>query len=126
MRHSGRPYSPESEAGLLDLERAYTYLARDRWFRHTTAQGRQFSQGAQCYNAGQDGANQQLEITFTPRTHELVCRAEDGQRETRLPLQGLTRLTLMDELLPTVTLPAYQLALPFSSDTWYPQTPAPM
>lgn len=110
--HSGRPYDPESEEAMLDLERLYAYLAQGRWFRRTTAQG-QFSIGAQRYNAGKNLAKQQLEITFDPHTHELVCRSEDGQQEARIPIQGLTKPDMMGELAPTLTLPVYQLPLPF-------------
>jgi hypothetical protein len=31
--HSGRPYRPEWEEDLLNLERVWTYLAQGRWFR---------------------------------------------------------------------------------------------
>lgn len=101
---------------MLDLEGAYGYLARGRWFRRTSSQG-QFFIGAQRYNAGKDFAEQQLEITFDPQTHELVCRSEDGEREIRFPTQGLTKLDLMGELAPMVTLPVYQLALTFTPET---------
>jgi transposase len=115
--HSGRPYRPEWEEAMLDLERVYDYLARGRWFRRTSSQG-QFSIGAQRYNAGRDFAEQQLEITFDPQTRELVCLSEDGESETRFPIQGLTKLDLMGELAPMVTLPVYQLALPFTLEAW--------
>jgi len=113
--HSGRPYRLEWEEAILDLERVYDYLARGRWFRRTSSQG-QFSLGAQLYNAGKDFADQQLEITFDPQARELVCRSEDGERDIRLLIQGLTKCSLMGELAPLVTLPMYQLALPFTAE----------
>jgi hypothetical protein len=115
--HSGRPYRPEWEESMLDLERVYDYLAQGRWFRRTSSQG-QFSLGGQIYNAGKDFAEQQLEITFNPQARELVCRSEDGEREIRLSIQGLTKSSLMGELAPLVTLPVYQLALPFTTKAW--------
>jgi transposase len=115
--HSGRPYRLEWEEAMLDLERAYDYLARGRWFRRTSSQG-QFSLGAQRYNAGKDFAEQQLEITFDPQTRELVCCSEDGEREIRFPIQGLTKSNLMEELTPMLRLPAYQLTLPFTPQAW--------
>jgi len=115
--HSGRPYRPEWEESMLDLERVYDYLAQGRWFRRTSSQG-QFSLGGQLYNAGRDFAEQQLEITFDPQAWELVCRSEDGEREIRLSIPGLTKSSLMGELAPLVTLPVYQLALPFTTQAW--------
>ena len=115
--HSDRPYRPEWEEEMLDLERVYDYLAQGRWFRRASSQG-QFSLGAQRYNAGKDFAGQQLEITFDPQTRELICRSEDGEKEVRLHARGLTKPNLMGELAAMVTLPAYQLALPFTLEAW--------
>lgn len=115
--HSGKPYRPEWEGAMLDRERVYNYLAQGRWFRRTSSQG-QFSIGAQRYNAGTDCAEQQLEITFDSQTREWVCRSADGESETRFHVQGLTKSNLMGELAPMVTLPVYQLALPFTPETW--------
>jgi transposase len=115
--HSGRPYRSEWEEAMLDLERVYDYLAQGRWFRRTSSQG-QFSIGAQRYNAGKGFAEQQLEVTFDPQTRELVCRSEDGEREIRFPIHGLTKSNLMGELAPMLTLPVYQLTLPFTPQAW--------
>jgi transposase len=119
--HSGMPYRPEWEEAMLDLERVYDYLARGRWFRRTSKQG-QFSIGAQRYNAGKDFAEQQLEITFDSQTRELVCHSDNGESEFRFPIQGLTKSNLMGELSPIVTLPVYQLALPFTPKAWREMT----
>lgn len=116
-RHSGRPYRLEWEEALLDMQRVYDYLAQARWFRRTSSAG-QFSLGAQRYGLGKDFANRTLEITFDAQTQELICLSEDGQQETRLPIQGLTKSNLMGELSPLVSQPVYQLALPFSPSTW--------
>ena len=102
---------------MLDMQRVYEYLAQARWFRRTSSLG-QFSMGARRYGLGKDFANRTLEITFDAQTHELICLSENGQQETRLPIQGLTKSTLMGELSPLVSQPVYQLALPFSPPTW--------
>jgi hypothetical protein len=47
-----------------------------------------------------------------------MCRSEDGKEEIRFPVQGLSKSKLMKELTPLVTLPMYQLTLPFSPDAW--------
>jgi hypothetical protein len=116
-QHSGRPYRPEWEDALLDLDRVYQYLAQGRWFRQVSEQG-QFSIGAHRYGLGKNFGNQTIEITFVPQTCEFKCRSADRSRKTRLPALGLTKSDLMGELSPLVTLPAYQLALPFSPSTW--------
>lgn len=116
-RHSGRPYRLEWEETLLDMQRVYDYLAQGRWFRRASSQG-QCSLGAHRYGLGKDFADQQLEITFDPRTRELVCLSEDAGQEVQLPVRGLTKSDLMGELDPLVTLPTYQLALPFSLSAW--------
>ena len=116
-QHSGRPYRLEWEEAMLDMQRVYEYLAQARWFRRTSSVG-QFSLGAHRYGLGKDFANRTLEITFDAQTQELMCLSEDGQQETRLPIQGLTKSNLMGELSPLVSQPVYQLALPFSPSTW--------
>lgn len=116
-QHSGRPYRLEWEETLLDLDRVYQYLAQGRWFRQVSDTG-QFSIGAQRYGAGKDFANQTIKITFDPQTCEFKCLSVDRSRKTRLPALGLSKADLMGELSPLLTLPAYQLALPFSPSTW--------
>jgi hypothetical protein len=116
-QHSGRVYRLEWEQDMLDMQRVYDYLAKGRWFRHTSSQG-QFSLGSQRYNAGKALAEQTLEITFDPQTCEFKCLSESGDQEIRLPAQGLTKTALMGELSPLLALPAYQLALPFSRSAW--------
>ena len=107
--HSGRPYRPEWEEAMLDMQRLYDYLAQGRWFRRTSSQG-QFSLGTHRYGAGKNLSNQTLEITFDPQTREMKCLSEDGSQEIRLPAQRLTKANLTGELGPLIALPAYQLA----------------
>jgi hypothetical protein len=116
-QHSGRPYRLEWEEALLDLQLVYDYLAQGRWFRRTGSLG-QLSLGAQRYGVGQDFREQTMEITFDPQTREFVCLPADACQEIRLPIRGLATSDLMGELHPLDTLPAYQLALPFSRSTW--------
>lgn len=120
-QHSGRPYRLEWEEDMLDMQRVYEYLAKGRWFRRTSSPG-QFSLGSHRYNVGRDLGDQTLEITFDSQTCELKCLSEDGSREIRLPVQGLTAAALMGELSPLLVLPAYQLALPFSRSAWREMT----
>ena len=116
-QHSGQPYRPEWEDDMLDMQRVYEYLAQDHWFRRTSTQG-QFSLGTHRYNVRKDLGNQTVEITFDAQTREFKCLSEDGSREIRFAAQGLTKADLTGELGPLITLPAYQLALPFSRAAW--------
>ena len=120
-QHSGRSYRLEWEEDSLDLQRVYDYLAQGRWFRQTGSLG-QLSLGAQRYGVGKDFKDQMMEITFDPHSLEFVCLPADACQEIRLPIRGLTTSDLMGELHPLDTLPAYQLALPFSHSDWRQMT----
>lgn len=115
--HSDRPYRLEWERELLDMQRVYTYLAQGRWFRLTSTHG-QFSLGGQRYNAGISLARQTLEITFEPQAAEFSVLLPDGTQCLRLTPLGLTKTDLMGELSPFLSVPVYQLALPFSPAQW--------
>jgi hypothetical protein len=115
--HSGRPYRLEWELEMLDLQRVYDYLAQGRWFRLTSTQG-QFSLGGHRYNAGISLARQTLEITFDPQAAQFKVLLPNGDQTLRLAPLGLTKHDLMGELSPFLSLPVYQLALPFSLAEW--------
>lgn len=114
--HSQRPYRPEWEAELLDLDRIYTYLAKGRWFRLTSAVGT-FSLGGQVYYLGTEWKRQQLDITFEATNQQLHCHDEAGQLVKQLPIQGITVDNLMGDELAFIHLPVFQLALPFDWDS---------
>ena len=111
--HTGRPYSPEREAELLDRQRVYAYLAPHRWFRRVTARG-QFELGACRYGLGSHWGRQTVEVTFDPQTVEFICQSEDGQKSRRLPAKGLTPADWMGDL-DLERLPSYQLAFPLTA-----------
>lgn len=115
--HSGRPYAPERESDLLDLQRVYHYLAQGRWFRQVSKNG-QFSLGGFSYGIGTDFKHQQLDITFDPYSLEFECLSEDASRYFRLPALGLTKSHLMGDLGVIMADYPYQPALPFSLDDW--------
>lgn len=113
-KHSGRPYRPEYEEHLLDLNLMYDYLAQNRWFRRVSTPGGQFTIGAYRYGLGKTWANQEIEINFDPQTQEFICYSEDGQATQRFPAKGLTTTDLMGELDMT-QFPNYQYAFPWSA-----------
>lgn len=112
-----RLYRPEWEADLLDVARIYAYLAEGRWFRQTSEAGT-ISLGHQVYILGRDWAREEMEVTFDPGDQHLVFHAPDGKEAKHLPLKGVTPETLMGEMGPLVSLPAFQLALPLTWDDW--------
>jgi hypothetical protein len=116
-RQNPRSYRPEWELEMLDLQRVYAYLAQGRWFRNTSQVG-MFSLGAQRYNARMKHANQTLEINFDPQSCEFICLSEKSTQPFRLAALGLTKATLLGELDPLLSLPAYQLALPITPQAW--------
>jgi transposase-like protein len=111
--HSGRVYSPEREAGLLDGQRVYTYLARHAWYRRVTARG-QFELGTYRYGLGVGWGRQIVQLTLDPQTLELICRSADERQTRRLPAQGLQPADWMGELR-LAQLPSYQLAFAWSA-----------
>lgn len=115
--HSGRPYAPEREVELLDLQRVYQYLAQGRWFRQVSRTG-QFALGGFSYGIGTRFKQQEIEITFDPHTFEFICLSEDASVCSCLPAQGLTKSYLMGELSITTSSYPYQPTLPFSLDDW--------
>ncbi len=115
--HSGRPYRPEWEEQMLDLQRVYTLLAQGRWFRETSCHG-EFWLGLQRYNAGRKCAKSTVEITFDPAHVQFIAHKLGTDEIRRFESKGLTKTDLMGELTLLTRLPVYQLALPFSRQAW--------
>ena len=112
-----RLYRPEWEPDLLDLSRIYAFLTKGRWFRQT-GKGGVLAIGAKFYTLGQAWQNRQVEIIFDPTDNMLVFFSPDAENVKRLPIKGITHQDLMGEMSPILTLPVFQLALPFSWDEW--------
>ena len=115
--YSDRPYRPEWEAKLLDLQRIYTFLAQGTWFRETSLHG-EFWLGLRRYNAGTLSARTTQEVTFDPDALEFISKTTGTDRTHRFAAKGITKMDLMGELDPFSRMPSYQLALPLSMETW--------
>jgi transposase len=116
-RHSGRFYSLDTEAQLLDMQRIYDYLQNGRWFRQVSSVGT-FSLGGHLYNVTTRFADQTLEITFNSATRKLICLPEKETTAFQLDIQGLTKTVLMGNSSALPSFTAFQLALPLP----YPDT----
>lgn len=112
-RCSARPYRPEWEKEMLDLTLVHAYLAQGRWFRRVGENGT-VSLGGSVYYIGNKWARHQLDVTFQPTDQHFVSLDEAGQLVKRMPIKALTIEALMGELAPFVTLPEFQLCLPFT------------
>ena len=111
---SGRSYRPEWEAELLSIGRVYQYLAGDRWFRRIFTNGH-FAIGGHSYYIGNQYAEREVEITFDPENVSFVCWPQGIEQSILIKAKGLNKIDLMGDLAELISLPTYQLALPFSA-----------
>ncbi len=114
---SGRSYSPEWEAEMLDLARAFAYLANCRWFRRIRANGRLDLGGYDSY-FGTTYRNRMLELHFDANQGCFLGQPAGSDTAITFAPQGLTKIELMGELGHLLALPIYQLALPFTHEAW--------
>lgn len=106
-----RVYRPDLEEKLLSLDRVFSYLANKTWFRLVSAVG-SIKLAQMLYFLGPQWKRKQIEISFDPDTHMMICHA-DGM-EKCLPFTSLSIPFLMGELHPLVQCASLQLSLPFS------------
>lgn len=111
---SGRPYRPEWEETIFDLQRVYRYLAQGRWFRYNNHGSVRL--GTYNYYLDYHYDKQTMEITFDASQVAFVCQPEASKPPIVVPAQGLTKADLMGDLALLLQLPAYQLTLPFSPE----------
>lgn len=124
--HPRRPYRPEWERDLFDLQRVYAHLGTFTWLRPVSKVG-QVNLGGYRYGVGMAWATQVVAIRFDPAAVEFVFSVVRPERahadhETealcvRRAAMGLTlaALTGLPEALDD--LPSHQLALPL--DIWF-------
>lgn len=108
-----RPYAPDQEATLFDVERICTYLSPGQWFRKASNVG-VVTLGALHYGLGQTWAKHEVQITFNAPDRQLVFLDQDGQRTERRPIKGISYTELAGDLGRLFELHPYQLALPFA------------
>jgi transposase InsO family protein len=107
-----RPYPPERELALFDLQRVYAYLATFRFERKVSATGR-VSLGRQFYSIRRRNAKRTVQVRCDPQTGEWVFADESGAELERRPLQHLTVETLTGLTPPRLpSVSPIQLTLP--------------
>jgi hypothetical protein len=114
-----RPYPPEGELALVDLQRVFDYLAEFAFKRHVSTTGI-ISLGRQLYSVGRPNAGKIVQVHCDATTHEWVCceqvkdNGQDIERElVRRPIKGLTVESLTGLSLQVLALEQpVQLTLP--------------
>jgi hypothetical protein len=115
--HSGRSYRPEWEADMLEMQRVYQYLGTCRWFRRAYPNG-VLAMGGYLYNVSTKWGGRTLELRFDVERTVFIAQPEGGSDTLVIAPRGLRKEDLMGEFAALTTLPAYQLALPFSHTAW--------
>lgn len=118
-----RPYRPEWELELFDLDRIHAYLAKLTWIRSASQVG-QVTLGGYRYGLGSAWAGQTVSIHFDAHSHQFVftqLRPQTNRRPTLTQLapvcllaQGLSVEDLTGLPAALDNLPPCQLMLPFS------------
>jgi len=116
-----RPYRPEWERELFDLQRVDAYLAEFTWFRTCTSVGQLRVRNIR-YSLGAVWAHQEVSVTYDPEHRQFVftqmrSKSRKGQEQTQLePVRrdaknlSLEDITGLPEALPD--LPTRQLMFP--------------
>ena len=118
-----RPYRPEWELNLFDLQRVDDYLATRTWIRAVSDVG-QVSLGGQRYGLGIAWAGQTISISFDPEPRQFVFtqvkpKTKRGKRQpelspVRLEAKGLSVEEITGLPAALKDLPVRQLMLPLS------------
>lgn len=119
LLHPRRPYPPEGELALFDLQRVFDYLAEFVFKRHVSTTGI-ISLGRQLYSVGRPHAGKIVQVHCDATTHEWVCcekaknNDQDIERElARRPIKGIDVESLTGLSPQTLTLEQpVQLTLP--------------
>lgn len=110
--HNGRPYYPEKELDMLDLERAYALIALGTYFRRVS-KDRNVRLGRYAYHLPRGRPYQQLRIEFDACSKHLIFHNDKEQFIGTKPIKGIDCETLMGPLWPYGQLPSFQLPIPF-------------
>src|SRR5512139_1589227 len=87
-RFSGRPFQPELEWKLFDLNRVDAFLAQQIWIRHVGEQG-QRGVGATHYYRGRMHAFQTVTVRFQPLARVFRFESADGTPLAEMPAREL-------------------------------------
>jgi hypothetical protein len=114
-----RPYRPEWEPILFDLQRVFDYLATFTFGRKVNRNGQVTLKGLH-YTVGLTHAGKDIQVRFDPATREWIFLEPDAQKQLqelrRQPLVGIdfTSLTGLPQPKTPLILPPIQLTLPLA------------
>jgi transposase len=111
-----RPYRPEWEEGLMDLQRVYNFLGACHWVRLISSSGT-LSLGCHRHSLGKEWYNLEVDVHFDPTDPAFIVSAP-GHTAERVRLPWLTKVYLMGEFSPLVCFSQLQLMLPFSLENF--------
>lgn len=83
-----RPYQPDLEDDLFDMQRVYRYLCGGRWLRQASTKG-QFKFANIVWTVGKKEECQPVVITFDLATKQFVVQTAAGRELKRLPSDWL-------------------------------------
>jgi len=111
-RTTGRPYHPDLEWDLFDLQRVDAFLATQVWTRKTAENGA-VHLGGHYYLLGRLWSEQFVSIRFLPQTRSFHFQLQDGSPIVDLPALGLEKVSLIGAIPTHLPLHAgFQLSLP--------------
>lgn len=111
-RHSGRPFHPDLEWMLFDMERVDAYLASRVWTRQVSASGN-VSVGGHLYYVGRAHLEETVSVRFIRATRAFCFQLADGTLVAELPAVGLNKVDLIDYMPIEEAFPmTFQLPLP--------------
>lgn len=111
-KHSGRYYHPQMEVDLLNMNKVFTFLAKGKWFRKVAA-SRTIKLGGQVYYVPNVKPYEQLMITFCKKEGKLLFQNDKELVVAKLPLKGISKERLMNDLGNFANCHAIQLEIPF-------------
>lgn len=115
-KHSGKYYHPFLEEQLMDMNRVFDFLAKGKWFRKV-ARSRTIKLGGQVYYVPNVKPREQLLITFSKKEKKLLFQSDKELVVAQLPLKGITKENLMNDLGSLTQCHSIQLEIPFDWET---------
>jgi hypothetical protein len=111
-QHSGRPFHPELEWELFDLQRVDAYLASSVWTRTVSHNG-QVNIGRHYYQVGSVHADETISVRFVPGRRTFRFEADDGSWTIEHPAIGLDKVDIIGRMRIEHVCPlVFQLPLP--------------
>jgi hypothetical protein len=98
-KHSGRPFDPDQEWELFDMQRVDAYLANSVWIRSVSQNG-QVNIGRHYYQVGSIHADETVSVRFVPDQRLFCFQAGDGAWSVELPALGLDKADIIGQTPP--------------------------